>query len=212
MTRHRRSTSSYGSIGSEPGGSLLAPVGGVLPPYWVFKALPSICSDKLPSGLRHVRLHRRAGTRPADRRVAAPPDRHRSGRAQLRGLPHRHRPRCARRAAQHRARMPAHQLDLESFVQFVLDCSLDNRTDGRRRQRPIARSDGRARRCSSACSCGSGSIDRLKTQTLEPAEPHGAASCADAVPRWGRGRVDTFNPYKAIQFNWRLDEAAAYRS
>jgi len=24
----------YGSIGSEPGGSLLAPVGGVLPPYW----------------------------------------------------------------------------------------------------------------------------------------------------------------------------------
>ena len=23
------------------------------------------------------------------------------------------------------------------------------------------------------------------------------------MPRWGRGRVDTFNPYKAIQFNWR---------
>ncbi len=27
----------YGSIGSEPGVSLLQPVGGVLPPYWVFK-------------------------------------------------------------------------------------------------------------------------------------------------------------------------------
>ncbi|HEY3161483.1 MAG TPA: hypothetical protein VGJ78_21100, partial [Vicinamibacterales bacterium] len=40
----------YGSIGSEPGGSLLAPVGGVLPPYWVFRSLPSICSDKLPKG------------------------------------------------------------------------------------------------------------------------------------------------------------------
>ena len=40
----------YGSIGSEPGGSLLQPVGGVLPPYWVFRALPSICSDKLPGG------------------------------------------------------------------------------------------------------------------------------------------------------------------
>ena len=40
----------YGSIGSEPGGSLLSPVGGVLPPYWVFTALPSICSDKLPDG------------------------------------------------------------------------------------------------------------------------------------------------------------------
>ena len=40
----------YGSIGSEPGGSLLAPIGGVLPPYWVFKALPSVCRDKLPDG------------------------------------------------------------------------------------------------------------------------------------------------------------------
>src|SRR5258708_27269001 len=40
----------YGSLGSEPGGSLLAPVGGVLPPYEVFKALPSICRDKMPGG------------------------------------------------------------------------------------------------------------------------------------------------------------------
>src|SRR5215218_3931655 len=40
----------YGSIGSEPGGSLLSPIGGVLPPYWVFTALPSICSDELPNG------------------------------------------------------------------------------------------------------------------------------------------------------------------
>src|SRR5262245_17757017 len=40
----------YGSIGSEPGGSLLAPVGGVLPLYWVFTALPAICHNKLPGG------------------------------------------------------------------------------------------------------------------------------------------------------------------
>ena len=40
----------YGSIGSEPGGSLLAPVGGVLPPYWVFKSLPQVCKDKAPNG------------------------------------------------------------------------------------------------------------------------------------------------------------------
>ena len=32
------------------------------------------------------------------------------------------------------------------------------------------------------------------------------------MPRWGRGRVDTFNPYKAIQFNWPLDQAAAVRT
>ena len=46
----------YGSIGSEPGGSLLAPVGGVLPPYEVFKTLPAICSDRLPGGFAAVGL------------------------------------------------------------------------------------------------------------------------------------------------------------
>ncbi|MGH2400830.1 MAG: hypothetical protein ACRDF6_13415, partial [bacterium] len=40
----------YGSIGSEPGVSLLRPVGGALPPYAVFTALPSICRDTLPGG------------------------------------------------------------------------------------------------------------------------------------------------------------------
>ena len=39
-----------GSIGSEPGVSLLRPVGGALPPYAVFAALPSICPEKLPGG------------------------------------------------------------------------------------------------------------------------------------------------------------------
>src|SRR3954469_23293772 len=46
----------YGSIGSEPGGSLLAPVGGVLPPYEVFKTLPAICSERLPGGFASVGL------------------------------------------------------------------------------------------------------------------------------------------------------------
>ena len=40
----------YGSIGSEPGVSLLRPVGGALPPLAEFAALPSICPDKLPGG------------------------------------------------------------------------------------------------------------------------------------------------------------------
>src|SRR2546428_810373 len=32
----------YGSIGAEPGGSLLNPVGGMLPPYYVFAVLPDM--------------------------------------------------------------------------------------------------------------------------------------------------------------------------
>src|SRR5918993_4859826 len=40
----------YGSIGSEPGVSLLRPIGGALPPYSVFTALPSICHEKAANG------------------------------------------------------------------------------------------------------------------------------------------------------------------
>ena len=40
----------YRSIGSEPGASLLRPVGGALPPSWIFRAMPEICRDKLPGG------------------------------------------------------------------------------------------------------------------------------------------------------------------
>src|SRR5262249_23389154 len=46
----------YGSIGSEPGGSLLQTVGGVLPPYWIFRALPDMCPDKLPGGYASLGL------------------------------------------------------------------------------------------------------------------------------------------------------------
>ena len=35
--------------------------------------------------------------------------------------------------------MPAHQLDLQGFVQFVLDCTLDSRAHGRSRARPRSR-------------------------------------------------------------------------
>src|SRR5271170_254053 len=46
----------YGSIGSEPGGSILTPVGGVLPPYLIFKTLPAICPEKLPGGYASLGL------------------------------------------------------------------------------------------------------------------------------------------------------------
>src|SRR5215472_11152393 len=46
----------YGSIGSEPGGTILTPVGGVLPPYLVFKTLPNVCPDKLPGGYASLGL------------------------------------------------------------------------------------------------------------------------------------------------------------
>ena len=117
----------YGSIGSEPGGSLLSPVGGVLPPYWVFKALPSVCSDKLPGG------YASSASSWSRARTCRSASRGGGGSASIRSgstarVCHTSTVRDAPGAAPRVVLgMPAQQLDLQAFVQFVLDCTLDNR-------------------------------------------------------------------------------------
>jgi hypothetical protein len=191
----------YGSIGSEPGVSLLRPVGGALPPYGVFTALPSICRERLPGGYASFGF------------VFEP------GRELPIGLSRRRRQgidhvglNCAvchtgtvRDTPQSPPRivlgMPAHQLDLQSFVEFVLECSLDNRTtvEAIRGRLPESGPSAFERLLLRV-----GFVDRLKLQTLNLYNRI-APLLDPSVPRWGRGRVDTFNPYKAIQFNWALD-------
>jgi hypothetical protein len=197
----------YGSIGSEPGVSLLQPVGGVLPPYAVFTALPSICPEKLPGGYASLGFVFEPGK---DLPIGIS-RRHRIGIDHV-GLncavchtsTVRESPSAAPRIV---PGMPAHELDLQRFVKFVLDCSLDNRTTadavmGR------ARAAGREPALFERTLMRFGLIDRLKLQTLalrnriEPILQSG-------LPPWGRGRVDTFNPYKSIQFNWRLEDLPA---
>src|SRR5262249_28753419 len=118
----------YGSIGSEPGGSLLQPIGGVLPPYSVFTALPSICPEKLPGGYASVGLIVEEGhTLPVG--VSR---RRRIGIDHV-GLNcavcHTGTVRDTPEGQPHIVLgMPAHGLDLQRLVQFVLDCTLDNRT------------------------------------------------------------------------------------
>jgi hypothetical protein len=193
----------YGSIGSEPGVSLLNPVGGVLPPYRVFKALPSVCSEQLPGGYASLGFIMEAGH---DLPVGV------SRRRRL-GVDHvglncavchsgtvRDSPASAPRIV---LGMPAHQLDLQRFVEFVLDCTLDNRltADAVRGRIAAGDSPGLVERALLRF----GLVDRLKIETLQLRNRIGPM-LGDHVPRWGRGRVDTFNPYKAIQFNWRLDQ------
>ena len=193
----------YGSIGSEPGVSLIRPVGGVLPPRSVFTALPSICPEKLPGGYASLGFVFEKGH-------ALP-----IGVSQRRrlGIDHvglncavchtgtvRDSPDAEPRIV---LGMPAHQLDLQRFVEFVLECSLDNRVTadavrGRLEQNHVSIS------LFERALLRFGLIDRLKLQTLE-LRNRIAPILGNGVPRWGRGRVDTFNPYKAIQFNWQLD-------
>lgn len=203
ITEHFR----YGSIGSEPGGSLLRPVGGTLPPYWVFKTLPSICSDRLPGGYASLGFIFEPGR---DLPIGIS-KRRRLGVDQV-GL------NCAvchtgtvRDSPGGQPRivlgMPAQQLDLQSLVQFVLDCSLDNRTTAENVRGRIQAMGGRPSLFERVL-LRFGLVDRLKLQVLD-LRNRIAPVLGAGLPRWGRGRVDTFNPYKSIQFNWRLDQLPA---
>jgi mono/diheme cytochrome c family protein len=193
----------YGSIGSEPGGSILDPIGGTLPPYWVLKNLPAICPEKLPGGYASlgfivepgrdlpigVSRRRRLGIDQVGLNCAVchtgtVPDRADSPPRIVLG-------------------MPSQQLDLQSFVQFVLDCTLDNRMTADAIRGRLPKSGGPS--LFERVLLRAGLIDRLKIQTLQ-LRNRIAPILPDRVPRWGRGRVDTFNPYKAIQFNWSLEQ------
>ena len=193
----------YGSIGSEPGVSLLQPVGGVLPPYWIFKALPSICRDRLPGGFASLGFI----TEPGRDLPVGISKRRRLGVDQV-GLncavchsgTIRDSPAAAPRVI---LGMPAHQLDLQRFVEFVLDCTLDNRVTAANVRERFPRSGGPA--AMERLIYRLGVVDRLKVQTLD-LRNRISPLLGERVPRWGRGRVDTFNPYKAIQFNWQLDQ------
>jgi hypothetical protein len=196
----------YGSIGSEPGVSLLEPIGGVLPPYWVFRAMPSICSDRLPGGLASVGLISEPGH---DLPIGI-------GRRRRLGIDHvgfncalchtstvRESPSAPARLV---LGMPANRLDLQKLVEFVMDCTLDSRltADAVRGRYPEEGGPSPFERSLMRF----GLIDRLKLQTLDlrnRIEP----LLYGRVPDWGRGRVDTFNPYKAIQFNWQLSRLPA---
>ena len=196
----------YGSIGSEPGVSLLRPVGGVLPPYWVFRALPTICSDRLPGGYASFGFIMEPGH---DLPIGV------SRRRRI-GIDHvglncavchsgtvRDTPTSPPRIV---LGMPAHQLDLQGFVQFVLECTLDSRVTAEAVRATFPAGGGPE--TFERLLLRAGLIDRLKLQTLDlrnRIEP----ILRERTPRWGRGRVDTFNPYKAIQFNWNLDRLPA---
>ena len=200
----------YGSIGSEPGGSLLSPVGGVLPPYWIFTALPSICSDKAPpngyAGFGFVMEPGKDVPVGISRRRRLGLDQAGLNCAVCHASTVRDTPDAAPRVV---LGMPAQRLDLQAFVQFVLDCTLDNRltVDAVRGRLPKTGGPSLFERALLTA----GLVDRLKLQTLN-LRNRMAPILSEATPRWGRGRVDTFNPYKAVQFNWDLSRLPSRRA
>jgi mono/diheme cytochrome c family protein len=192
----------YGSIGSEPGGSIFNPVGGLLPPLAIFKVMPEICPDLLPGGYASLGFLFEPG-RSLPIGVSR---RQRLGFEQV-GLNcsvcHTGTVRETRDGQpQIVLGMPAHSLDLQKFFRFVVDCSVDERFNADNIIEKIDRSG-------QGLSLLDQMIYRLQLVPLlrnrtEVLRKRIDILLSDAVPAWGAGRVDTFNPYKAIQFNWNL--------
>jgi hypothetical protein len=192
----------YGSIGSEPGGTIFTQVGGVLPPYLVFKTLPALCPEKLPGGYASLGLVFEAG----HELPIGVSRRWRLGVEQV-GL------NCAvchtgtvRQSPDSTPQivlgMPAHQFDLERFFRFVADASLDDRVTA---DSVIAKAEEMGDHVSilQKLIFQFFLMQRLKLVTVSLQNRIGPL-LNGPLPDWGRGRVDTFNPYKAVQFNWNL--------
>lgn len=193
----------YGSIGSEPGGSLLEAAGGLLPPEPIFAVLPQICADRLPGGYAQLGFLFEEG----HHLPIGVSRRFRLGFDQV-GL------NCAvchtgtvRDNADSTPRiypgMPAHQLQLQDFFRFVLDCSLDSRFTADNLLGRIADA-GIELSWLDRLLYRLVVIPRTREQTLQLAKSL-ELIMGDKVTEWGHGRVDTFNPYKGMQFNWQLD-------
>jgi hypothetical protein len=194
----------YGSIGSEPGGSLMEAVGGVLPPYWIFKVLPSICPDLLPGGYASLGL---LSEKNRDLPIGVS-RRMRLGFQQV-GL------NCAvchsgtyRTSPQSEPKivlgMPAHGLDLQGFFGFISACTLDPRFTPDNVIGRIQQAGGRLGPFNRFLYRHQ-LVPRTQAATLVQRNRVGIL-LGDQAMQWGAGRVDTFNPYKALQFNWRLHE------
>ena len=192
----------YGSIGSEPGGDLLSTVGGLLPPEPVFRVLPAICPEQAPKGYADFGLL----SEPGHSLPIGISQRHRVGVDQVGAncaLCHTGTYREAADAPQTIVLgMPANNLELQRLFRFVIACTLDERFTPDNVIGRIEEQQGNL-----------GLFQRLlyRTQVVPRVRAESVvvqgrvgALLAPGDGAWGHGRVDTFNPYKATQFHWRL--------
>jgi len=183
----------YGSIGSEPASGI---------PYWIWKALPELFADKLPGkGYASLGFIQEEGQ---DRPVGFSMRRVLIDRVSLNcGVCHtgsvREAPGAVPRII---AGMPANTMNLGGYTKFLMDCAKDERFTVDQMMDAIEKVGGRL-----------GLIDRLiyryaaipqtKAELLARAPK---LKFIERQPDWGPGRVDTFNPYKALQFNFPMEK------
>ena len=183
----------YGSIGSEPANGI---------PYWIWKVLPELFADKLPGkGYASLGFIQEEGQ---DRPVGFSNRRVIIDRVSLNcGVCHTGSVRDAPGATPRIIPgMPANTMDLEGYTRFLMECAKDERFTADRIMEAIEKSGGHL-----------GFIERYiyrhiaipqtKVELLARAPK---LKFIERQPDWGPGRVDTFNPYKALQFNFPMEK------
>jgi len=184
----------YGSIGSEPANGV---------PYWIWKVMPDMFPEKLPQrggrGYENFGLIQEPGRDTpvgfSVRRVLV--DRVGMNCALCHTGTVRDTPQSERRVI---AGMPANKFDLQAYARFLYDCAKDPRFTA---DNVLTAISARAKL---------GPLDRLAYrlavyQTREVLiEQARRTAFMDSRPDWGPGRVDTFNPYKSLQFNFPMEK------
>jgi hypothetical protein len=183
----------YGSIGSEAASGI---------PYWIWKALPELFADKLPGkGYASLGFIQEEGH---DRPVGFSNRRVFIDRVSLNcGVCHtgsvRDEPGAKPRII---PGMPANTMSLEGYTRFLLECAKDERFTVENVMAAIEKVGGRL-----------GFVERLIYERVAIPQTKkelliraARLTFLDRQPHWGPGRVDTFNPYKALQFNYPMDK------
>ncbi|WP_445626656.1 c-type cytochrome [Nostoc sp. DSM 114167] len=183
----------YGSIGSEP-------VNGI--PYWIWKVLPELFPDKLP-GKDYTSL---GFIKEADKDLPI-------GFSQRRVFIDRVGLNCAvchtgtlrnTPNSEHQVitAMPANVVNLQGYIKFLSTVGVDERFTANRMLPEIEKISG-----------GLNPIEKLLYRFIAIPQTRDALinqasrlKFVEKQPDWGPGRVDTFNPYKAIQFHFPMDK------
>jgi hypothetical protein len=186
----------YGSLGSEI-------VNGI--PYWIWRVMPDLFADQLPGkGYESLGFIQEPGKDLAvgfsKRKVIV--DRVGLNCASC----HAGTFRTSAKDSPHVvSAMPSNVVNLEGYIKFISKAALDPRFTAKRMLPEIERISG-----------GLNPLEKLIYQFIAIPQTRDALllqgaklSFLNQQPDWGPGRVDTFNPYKAIQFNFQMDKLDA---
>lgn len=185
----------YGSIGSETSSGL---------PYWIWKVIPELFPENFPGPGGYAAfgfLYEPGKDLPVgvSRRVSEGLDRVWLNCAVCHTGTIREAPDAEPKVY---LGMPANNFRLYEFIQFIRGVSLDNRLNP---EQVMAKID--------AMGANLDFVDRLLYRYLVVDRVRdslfGLRKQLDFLDRqhdWGPGRVDTFNPYKAAQFNFPMDK------